>query len=75
MPTFAGVDHLALTVTDLDVSQRFYTELFGFVVVMDVGYGRITCTHPPVSRWRCSSIPTRSEVRSPSCTRVWTTSG
>lgn len=45
MPTFAGVDHLALTVTDLDASQRFYTELFGFVVVLDVGYGRI-CMHP-----------------------------
>jgi glyoxylase I family protein len=45
MVTFAGVDHVALTVTDLDVSQRFYTELLGFVVVMDVGYGRI-CMHP-----------------------------
>jgi len=45
MVTFAGVDHLALTVTDLDVSQRFYTEIFGFVAVMDVGYGRI-CMHP-----------------------------
>ena len=37
MVTFAGVDHVAFTVTDLDVSERFYTELFGFVVVMDVG--------------------------------------
>jgi catechol 2,3-dioxygenase-like lactoylglutathione lyase family enzyme len=45
MTTFSGVNHLALTVTDLDVSQRFYTELFGFVVVLDVGYGRI-CMHP-----------------------------
>lgn len=45
MLTFTRIDHLALTVTDLDVSQRFYTELFGFVVVMDVGYGRI-CMHP-----------------------------
>lgn len=45
MVTFAGVDHVAFTVTDLDVSERFYTELFGFVVVMDVGYGRI-CLHP-----------------------------
>jgi catechol 2,3-dioxygenase-like lactoylglutathione lyase family enzyme len=44
-PGFAGVDHLALTVTDLDTSQRFYTEVLGFVVVMDVGYGRI-CMHP-----------------------------
>lgn len=45
MTTFSGVNHVAFTVTDLDVSQRFYTELFGFVVVLDVGYGRI-CMHP-----------------------------
>lgn len=45
MVTFAGVDHWSFTVTDLDVSQRFYTEVLGFVVVMDLGYGRI-CTHP-----------------------------
>ena len=44
-PVFAGVDHLALTVTDLDRSQRFYTEVLDFVVVMDVGTGRI-CMHP-----------------------------
>ena len=45
MPRFAGIDHLALTVTDLGVSQRFYTEVLDFVVVMDVGYGRILM-HP-----------------------------
>lgn len=45
MVTFQGVDHLAFTVTDLDVSQRFYTEVLDFVPVMDVGYGRI-CMHP-----------------------------
>ena len=45
MVTFAGIDHASFTVTDLDVSQRFYTEVFDFVVVMDVGYGRI-CMHP-----------------------------
>ena len=43
--TFAGIDHVALTVTDLDVSQRFYTSVLDFVLVMDVGYGRI-CMHP-----------------------------
>lgn len=43
--TFAGVDHVSFTVTDLDVSQRFYTEVLGFVMVLDVGYGRI-CMHP-----------------------------
>jgi glyoxylase I family protein len=44
-PGFAGVDHVAFTVTDLDTSQRFYTEVLDFVVVMDVGYARI-CMHP-----------------------------
>lgn len=44
-PGFAGVDHVAFTVTDLDTSQRFWTEVLDFVVVMDVGHGRI-CMHP-----------------------------
>lgn len=44
-PSFAGVDHVAFTVTDLDISQRFYTEVLDFVAVMDVGYARI-CMHP-----------------------------
>ncbi len=41
MPTFAGVNHLSLSVTDLDVSEGFYTRLFGMRRVLDVGYGRI----------------------------------
>jgi catechol 2,3-dioxygenase-like lactoylglutathione lyase family enzyme len=45
MVTFTGIDHVAFTVTDLDRSEAFYTELFGFVAVMDIGYGRI-CMHP-----------------------------
>lgn len=45
MVTFAGIDHVALTVTDLDRSTAFYTELFGFVPVMDSGDARI-CMHP-----------------------------
>ena len=45
MVTFAGIDHVSFTVTDLDVSQAFWTEVLGFVLVMDVGYGRI-CMHP-----------------------------
>ena len=44
MPTFAGVNHVALTVTDLDVSERFYTEVLGFRRVLDLGYGRL-CMH------------------------------
>ena len=42
MPNFAGVNHVALTVTDLDVSERFYVESSGFRRALDVGYGRIT---------------------------------
>ncbi|MFC5178565.1 VOC family protein [Nocardioides taihuensis] len=45
MVTFAGISHVAFTVTDLDVSERFYTEVLDFVTVMDVGYGRILL-HP-----------------------------
>jgi catechol 2,3-dioxygenase-like lactoylglutathione lyase family enzyme len=45
MVTFAGVSHASFTVTDLSVSQRYYTEVLDFVAVLDVGYGRI-CMHP-----------------------------
>ena len=45
MVTFAGVDHVSLTVSDLDASQRFYTSVLDFVLVLDVGYGRILM-HP-----------------------------
>lgn len=41
MPEFAGLNHVALTVTDLDVSQRFYTEVLGLLAVLDVGYARV----------------------------------
>ncbi|WP_175539686.1 VOC family protein [Nocardioides exalbidus] len=43
--TFAGVDHVSLTVTDLARSQEFYTAVLDFVPVLDVGYGRILM-HP-----------------------------
>ncbi len=41
MTTFAGVDHLALTVTDLDTSTRFYRDILDFTPVMDAGTARI----------------------------------
>jgi len=44
MPTFSGVNHVALTVTDLDVSERFYTDVLGFRRVLDLGHGRL-CIH------------------------------
>ena len=44
MPTFAGINHVALTVRDLDVSQRFYCDLLDFMLVLDIGRGRV-CVH------------------------------
>jgi len=41
MPPFLGVNHFALSVTDLDRSTRFYTEVLGLLAVLDFGYGRI----------------------------------
>ena len=46
MPQFKGINHVAFTVRDLDVSQRFYCDLLDFMVVLDVGYGRV-CMHRP----------------------------
>jgi catechol 2,3-dioxygenase-like lactoylglutathione lyase family enzyme len=37
MVDFAGVSHVAFTVTDLAVSQRFYTEVLGFVASTRTG--------------------------------------
>ena len=42
--TFRGVDHVSLTVTDLNVSARFYPQVLGFTVVLDFGYG-LACIH------------------------------
>ncbi len=44
MPDFSGFNHIALTVRDLDVSQRFYCDLLDFMLVLDIGYGRL-CIH------------------------------
>jgi glyoxylase I family protein len=73
--TFAGVSHVALTVTDLDGSQRFYTDVLDFVVVMDVGYGRI-CMHPDTG-FTLGLVKHEGLMadRSPNCARDWTISG
>ena len=41
MPTHTGVDHFMLTVTDLDVSTRFYADVMGLLPLLDFGYGRL----------------------------------
>jgi len=37
VPDFAGVDHLSLTVTDLDRSEAFYTSVLGLLRLADFG--------------------------------------
>lgn len=41
MVQFNGINHVALTVTDLEVSERFYCDLLGFTMVLDLGFGRL----------------------------------
>lgn len=41
MPELGGIDHLSLTVTDLDRSERFYTEVFDLIRLADFGTTRI----------------------------------
>jgi catechol 2,3-dioxygenase-like lactoylglutathione lyase family enzyme len=41
VPHRTGVDHIALTVTDLDVSERRFAEVLGLLPALDVGAGRV----------------------------------
>ncbi|GAA2736430.1 VOC family protein [Pedococcus aerophilus] len=41
MPAFSGINHVAFSVTDLDVSERFYTDVLGFLTVLDTGPARV----------------------------------
>lgn len=45
-PRFSGVDHVGLSVTDLDRSERFYTEVLGLVTLIDFGYVRLLFHRP-----------------------------
>jgi len=46
MPNFAGIDHLSLSVTDLDRSERFYTEVLGLMPLLDFGTARTLIDRP-----------------------------
>lgn len=41
MPRFTGADHVAFSVTDLQVAERFWTEVMGLLTVLDTGSGRV----------------------------------
>ena len=46
MPDFAGVDHASLSVTDLDRSERFYTDVLALIRLADFGTARILLHRP-----------------------------
>lgn len=56
MPSFKGVDHLCLSVTDLDRSEHFYTTVLDFTPLMDFGYVR-TLLHRPTSFLLALALP------------------
>ncbi len=43
-PAFRGIDHLALTVTDVERSARFYVDVLGFTAVLE-SEGAVLCVH------------------------------
>ena len=46
MPEFVGVDHVSLSVTDLDRSERFYTDVLALIRLADFGTARILLHRP-----------------------------
>ncbi|MGI5168007.1 VOC family protein [Spirillospora sp. CA-253888] len=49
MPSITGWSHLTLTVRDLDVSVRWYCDLFGlteFAKVVNDGWTEVICVYP-----------------------------
>jgi catechol 2,3-dioxygenase-like lactoylglutathione lyase family enzyme len=46
VPDFDGVDHASLSVTDLDRSERFYTDVLGLLRLADFGTVRILLHRP-----------------------------
>ena len=46
MPELAGVDHASLSVTDLDRSERFYTDVLGLLRIADFDTVRILLHRP-----------------------------
>ena len=41
MVAFSGVGHVSMSVTDLDRSERFYTEVFDLIRMADFGVARV----------------------------------
>lgn len=46
VPELLGVDHVTLTVTDLDRSEEFYSSVLGLLRLADFGHARILAHRP-----------------------------
>ena len=75
MPTFAGVNHFALSVTDLDRSTRFYTDVLGLLAVLDFGHGRICLDRATGISIGLIRHPGAAPDRTPSCSPALITLG
>jgi catechol 2,3-dioxygenase-like lactoylglutathione lyase family enzyme len=61
VPELAGISHIDLTVTDVDRSERFYTEVLGFEVVKRVDktdFRLADMRHPGLGNEVCVRQPT-----------------
>ena len=79
MPDFPSLSHVAVTVTDLDRSTRWYTALFGFEPVLDEdeqagGFHHTVYALPSGQVLDCTPTPPRRRESSMSVERDWTMS-
>jgi glyoxylase I family protein len=64
MPELAGISHIDLTVTDVDRSERFYTDVLGFEVVKRVdgpGFRLTDMKHPGLAVEMCVRQPSAGD--------------
>jgi glyoxylase I family protein len=66
VPELAGISHIDLTVTDVERSERFYTEVLGFEVARrvdepDLGFRLADLRHPGLAVEMCVRQPTAGD--------------
>src|SRR5579859_6599332 len=76
MPAFPALTHVAVTVSDLSASRRWYTRLFGAEPVLDEDTGEFHHVVYAVggTLFGLHSFPGSSRRRSPRAVPAWTTS-
>jgi len=77
MPEISGYHHVALTVTDIDKSAGWYTDVLGFRTFRDFerdGFRKVLVVHPQAGRRSGSPTTERGDRATPSASsaRGWT---